>query len=250
MVDKFYAEIFNHNGASYHQAMQQCPDARDEEFSIAVSLLNLNLNLNSGDRLLDVPAGGGYLKPYLPESIAYQTLEFSKGFNAKAQIQHCSETNLGIDEASVEKAICFAAMHHVENKLRFVQELRRSLVNGGTLLIGDVVMNSKEARFLNGFVNDWNSLGHCGDFIDFKRDTRLLQSAGFSVKKIVKYYHWNFDSEQRCHNYLRALFALDQQPSAAMLSQELTKLGVSTSDTQFQFSWSLGFLLATAENTI
>ena len=245
MVDKFYAEIFNHNGASYHQAMQQCPDARDEEFSIAVSLLNLN----SGDRLLDVPAGGGYLKPYLPESIAYQTLEFSKGFNAESQIQHCSETNLGIDEASVEKAICLAAMHHVENKLRFVQELRRSLVNGGTLLIGDVVMNSKEARFLNGFVNDWSSLGHCGDFIDFERDTRLLQSAGFTVQKMTKHYHWNFDSEESCNNYLRDLFALDQQPTPTLLSQETAKLGINRTHSSFHLSWSLGFILATVVNT-
>lgn len=242
MTNKSYAEIFNHNGASYHHAMQLCPHARDEEFNAALSLLNLKV----GDQLLDVPAGGAYLKGYLPESANYYGLEFSAGFDSKFKLQLCSETQLNLETASIDKAICLAAMHHVQDKAGFLKELRRCLKTGGTLLIGDVIENTKQAYFLNGFVDQWNALGHKGDFINVERDTEFLKNAGFVSRHVIKHYHWSFDSQLECQQYIRHLFVLDKHPNDELLIQAISTLGSKKNDSKFYLQWSLGFLVATA----
>jgi len=242
MPDKYYAEIFKHSGTSYHKAMQRFPAARDEEFKAALSLLDLT----HGSRLLDVPAGGGYLRSYLPESIDYIGLDFSSGFATLGEIDQCSETNTAFNDDSIDNAVCIAALHHVENKPGFFQELNRCLRPGGQLLIGDVVANSPEADFLNGFVNDWNSLGHNGTFISLRHDTQILQEAGFSSHTTIKRYHWNFDSQTDCHHYLRLLFALDKNPTEAQLDAAISQLGTKKTTSGFHLNWSLGFISATS----
>lgn len=241
MADKYYAEIFNHSGASYHRAMQLFPTAREEEFNIAADLLKLKPT----DKLLDVPAGGAYLQHYLAEGIVYQGLDFSTGFVGQADIKACSETHIPVVTNSIDKALCLAAMHHVQDKAGLINEFSRCLVSGGLLLIGDVIAETKEARFLNGFVDCWNSLGHDGDFINFDRDCSLLQSLGFATENVVKHYQWNFESEAQCHDYLRLLFALDKQPEKVELSNALDALGIKKTSSGFHLNWSLGFIVAT-----
>ena len=223
-----------------HRAMELYPKARDEEFNAALSLLQLN----NTDKILDVPAGGAYLKQYLTDDIEYQGFDFSNGFVSNSQINECSETDLPIEAESIDKAICLAAMHHVQDKKGFVSELYRCLVPGGLLLIGDVVTNSKEAVFLNGFVDDWNSLGHDGDFINFERESTLLNELGFKTQSITKHYQWNFESETKCYEYLRLLFSLDKQPSMFELAKAVDQLGASETDSAFHLDWSLGFIIA------
>ncbi len=92
-------------------------------------------------------------------------------------------------------------------------------------MIGDVVKGSNEADFLNGFVNQYNSLGHNGDFITFERDIELLEQAGFSSTSLIKHVHWNFKSQRDCHNFLRLLFSLDNSPSNEKLDQTIDTLG-------------------------
>lgn len=160
-------------------------------------------------------------------------------------VETCAETQFDLDTASVDKAVCLAALHHVEDKLGFFRELRRCLVTGGSLLIADVMANTKEARFLNGFVNQWNSLGHDGDFMIAERDAELLKAAKFSSINLVKDYSWGFESEQQCHEFLRYLFALDKHPSKDFLTREINTLGAIKADSTFLLSWSLGFMVAT-----
>ena len=241
MPNKFYAEIFNHSGASYHRAMQLHPRARDEEFNAVRSLLKLQ----SGDCLVDVPAGGGYLHDYLPASINYSGLEFSNGFGTHGDVGQCSETNLPPANASMDAAVCLAALHHVENKLEFFTELARCLKPNGRLVVADVVQHSKEAEFLNGFVNTWNSLGHDGDFINPERDKKLLRQAGFATEFETKHYCWNFESYADCQEYLRLLFSLDKQPPQQALEGAIEKLGGGETNSGFHLNWALGFMIAT-----
>ncbi|NJK62121.1 MAG: hypothetical protein HC921_05015 [Synechococcaceae cyanobacterium SM2_3_1] len=60
-----YRDTFNHRGASYHRAMQKYPAARDREFQ----LLFADLDLSQVHTVIDIPAGGGYLRRYLPKEI-------------------------------------------------------------------------------------------------------------------------------------------------------------------------------------
>ncbi len=241
MPDKFYAEIFAQNGNSYHQAMQTWPQARDQEFNTALA----SLNLAQGAHVLDVPAGGGYLQRYLSDSHHYHGFDFSGGFDAAHNIvENCSETKIDIADSNMDAALCLASLHHIENRSEFYQEVRRTLKPNGVFLIADVVAGSPQDGFLNTFVNQWNSLGHEGVFIDLERDQEALVNAGFSCDYSVQHYHWQFRSSAEALEYFRLLFTLDRQPSDALLTKAITQLGEKKTSAAYCVRWSLGFIKA------
>ncbi|GGD63976.1 hypothetical protein [Lacimicrobium alkaliphilum] len=80
-----YQEIFNNRAWSYHQAMQSAPDARRLEFEIALDYLQPG----TGQSIVDMPSGGGYLKQYIQDPTTdlifiETTSEFAK---------HCPESD-------------------------------------------------------------------------------------------------------------------------------------------------------------
>ena len=238
----YYEEIFNHNGASYHAAMELVPNARDEEFNTALSFLNLKAN----DVVLDVPAGGGYLKRYLPENIEYHAYDFSTGFGENIiEVNKCTETYIPIANQSVDHIVCLAAMHHVENRTGFYEEAKRILKPTGTLLIADVLLGSLQDDFLNSFVDKWNKLGHKGDFMQVEREAQELASVGFESSLIDKEYDWCFDSAVQARNYCRLLFAMNKNPSDRYIDKQIDRLGTKKTNSQFLMSWRLGFITAT-----
>jgi len=241
MAEYYYEEIFEQNGASYHHAMQTWPNVRDEEFAAALS----HLDLSAAGKILDVPAGGGYLKRYLPASWKYLGRDFSGGFDDNHNlVVKCSEIDLGVPTSSFDVVICLAAMHHVENKEAFFQAVKTVLKPDGLFLIGDIVKGSNEAEFLNGFVDEWNHLGHEGDFIDAKRDTNLLKANGFDSTYNCHEYYWNFDDEQQAIDYFRHLFTLNKSPADDQLAAVIDRLGTTTTSSSFHIRWSLGFIEA------
>jgi len=242
MEKLYYEDIFNQNGASYHKAMDLWPNARDKEFNTALTFLDLN----SGDTVLDVPAGGGYLKAYLPDNVRYSGYDFSTGFGHDAgEIAKCSETDIPIADNSVDHIICLAALHHVENRTGFYAEAKRVLKANGTLLIGDIITGSTQDHFLNGFVDHWNKLGHQGDFILPRREAAELASVGMSSRYSEREYEWCFQSRVDAQDYFRLLFTMNKTPPTELLDQQLDKLGARQEDTQFTVQWHLGFIVAT-----
>ncbi len=240
-AQKYYEEIFNHSGASYHAAMKLLPNARDDEFRTALSFVNLKTN----KVVVDVPAGGGYLKRYLPDDIEYHAYDFSTGFgNNEVEVNKCAESSIPMPDNSVDTLFCLAAMHHVENRLGFYQEARRILKPDGCLLIADVLLGSKQDDFLNIFVDQWNSLGHKGDFMQAKRETKELATVGFNSSFSDESYYWKFDSAEQANSYCRLLFAMDKNPSDRDIDKQIDKLGTKKTNSQFLMSWRLGFITA------
>jgi len=237
----YYEELFNHNGASYHAAMKLVPNARDEEFNTALSFVDLNAN----DVVLDVPAGGGYLKSYLPDNIDYHAYDFSNGFSHNnIEINKCSETSIAMPDNSVDTIFCLAAMHHIENRLGFYQEAKRILKPDGTLLIADALVGSLQDSFLNTFVDRWNKLGHKGDFMQAERETKELAFIGFESTSSDEEYYWKFDSLEQARHYCRLLFAMDKNPSDNEVDVQLKLLGTKKTSSQFLMNWRLGFITA------
>lgn len=60
-----YEQIFLKRADAYQKAMELFPNARDHGFQLAVDAAGIK----SGETVCDAPAGGGYLRAYLPGDI-------------------------------------------------------------------------------------------------------------------------------------------------------------------------------------
>ncbi|MEQ9402109.1 MAG: methyltransferase domain-containing protein [Cyclobacteriaceae bacterium] len=236
-----YEEIFSKRGKSYHAAMAQFPRARDEEFETATGYLNNKPT----SILLDIPAGGGYLKKYIDRDIQYLAYDFSGEFDDNhTGVAKCREAKIDLHSESVDEIISLAALHHVVDKVGFFKEMFRVLKPGGQFVIGDVVEESRIASFLNGFLDKWNSMGHNGSFINADTDISLLNQCGFSTSFELKSFHWSFANEAESLEFFRKLFYLDLNPSDDLLMREIESLGVLRTKNGYCVEWSLGFLKA------
>lgn len=242
-----YEEIFAQRAHSYHKAMADMPDARELEFQAAVR----HLEIEERHTVCDVPAGGGYLKRYINEdSVELHFLETSHHFASHCPVEEhcktdiCSFERLPVTTGSIDRALCLAALHHVEQPEQFFQELKRVLRPDGRLVIADVQANTGPAEFLNIFVDQHNSMGHQGVFLT--DDTvKLLEASGFSISAVVdEKYPWRFSSDQQMTSFARNLFGLDEATDAEILEGIERYLGVSRRDTGAELNWQLTFISA------
>jgi SAM-dependent methyltransferase len=236
-----YEEIFNQRGKSYHVAMQKYPHARDQEFRAGLSCIALK----PGETLLDIPAGGGYLKHHLAKDVNYIGLDFSGAFDEDySGIIKCTETSIDLKNNSVDHVITLAALHHMTEREAFYKEIKRIIKPAGNFVIGDVIVGSIIDDFLNGFLNDWNGMGHNGNFIIPNREIDMISDAGFEVQFNEIDYSWEFDSQSDARFFFRLLFGMDRNPSDDLLDDKLRKLGISKQPLGIGINWSLGFLEA------
>ena len=232
-----YEEIFNQRGKSYHLAMEKYPHARDEEFLAATKRLLQKENCV----ILDLPAGGGYLQRHLKKGVNYLAYDFSGEFNDNHQgIKKCREGRIELGDESVDEIVSLAAFHHIAARQEFYCEMKRILKPGGRLIIGDVVAGGKLDRFLNGFLDTWNSMGHNGRFIT-NNDINNINRCGFKVKFEKDQYFWNFSSQEDAIEFFRLLFCLDLKPSDQDVIEAFQELGVRESK-RYLIAWELGFL--------
>ncbi|MFC0444213.1 hypothetical protein ACFOD1_02755 [Pseudidiomarina halophila] len=66
-MGKSYQQHFGQRGSAYDRAMLQFPAARQQEFEQVIAAAQLSPNMT----VAYVPAGGGYLRPYLPAGVVY-----------------------------------------------------------------------------------------------------------------------------------------------------------------------------------
>jgi hypothetical protein len=104
------------------------------------------------------------------------------------------------------------------------RETRRLLKPGGRAVIADAAIDTPPARFLNGFVNTNNPMGHDGHFLD-EQTRGLIETEGFEIvdDQLVD-MPWAFDSLAEAGEFCRQLFwmpALDPGEVAEAMSREI-----------------------------
>jgi len=247
MFDKTdYQSIFNQRADSYHKAMLTWPVARDEEFLAIIE----DLDFFDGIKIVDIPAGGGYLTNYLPDNVQLHHLETSELF---AELCHsgstnpldiCTLDNLPIEDGSVDAVVSLAGLHHTENKIDLFREIYRSLKSGGKVLLADAEENSFTAKFLDGWMAQHNSMGHNGWFFN-KRTKEDLESLGFEVVKAAnKNYYWNFSSKKEAAEYCKLMFGIDLAEVDAIEDALDKELGFVMQDGKACLKWQLHFIEA------
>lgn len=241
-----YGDIFEQRGRLYHQAMTLCPLARAEEFHHVLRLADVK----QGDILCDVPSGGGYLKQFLKARAAIRHIETSKVFADICRDNGVPDVRLGrfdaipLDDVSVDKVVCLASLHHVEDKPGFFVEAHRVLREGGSLVVADVRAGSAVSDFLDVFVNAHNAMGHRGRYID-SRTCDDVTRCGFAVTESLSIpFHWRFDSPLAMGRFCRLLFGIDLADTQQVIEGIRQHLGYSFDGHGCRLNWELFLIKA------
>ncbi len=227
--------------------MELNPEARKYEFT---NLLNF-IDINKKGKVLDIPSGGGYLRKYLPETFYITCAEETNYFYEKCaenfsqnKIRYEKDKRINLEAETFDLVISVAGLHHLQKKNWIVSEMSRLLKNKGKIIIADVVENSKEARFLNEFVDQNNSYGHKGVFLDTEFD-KLLVMTGFDLQfSNVIHYNWEFDSTEMMSNYCKNLFGIDKCNQAEILAGIKKYLDYTLENDKVKMNWSLKYISA------
>ena len=241
-----YTESFEKRGHKYDQAVRRYPSARDEEFKQMVA----RLTLQRGFVVADVPAGGGYLKKYLPVDCALWEHEPCASFGPGAA-KNADLLPLPWVNESVDAAVSLAGIHHLADKGRFFEELFRVVKPGGQLVLSDVAQGSTVAKFLDGYVGDNNSTGHEGLFISDVTLEELCRIGWQLVSRERVRFHWVFDNDYELATFTHCLFDLQKTSIQDTLDVIVAELGIDTFDNgKVGMRWELVTIVAERPNTI
>jgi SAM-dependent methyltransferase len=241
-----YDAVFNRRGAAYHAAMAMRPECRDAEFAA----LFARIRLEPGMVLVDIPAGGGYLRRKLPDGVTHVALEVSQAFcdAPGSDSRLCSWDRWDLGDASADVVVCCAALHHVDEPTRaaFFDEVARVLKPGGTAVCADVEVDTPPASFLNGFVDAHNPDGHDGRFIDAAfAGVHAAASRGRLrvIRNEVCHYPWRLGPDRDgVLTFTRLMFGMPQVADAELGGYLESEMQLGLCDGEWRLPWQLRFV--------
>jgi len=242
-----YEQIFKKRADAYQKAMELQPAARDPEFQLAVEAADIK----AGESVVDAPAGGGYLRAYLPANIArYLAVESAPDFTSHCpmgeadRIIDSSLKQIKLEDDSADVCINLAGSHHLEDKSQFFSEAARILKPAGRLVLADVDTGSPADRFLNTFVNQNNSMGHEGVFLTPSTSTEVAD-CGFDIRsdEVIR-FPWSFASKDDMGVFCKLLFGMDLADKDTVTQAIEDILGYMPGPGAVNLAWSLRYIVA------
>jgi len=203
-----YEDIFALRGSGYDLAMRRYPEARDEEFRQLVS----RADISQSARVADIPAGGGYLRDYLPADSTWLGHEPCTSFTSHSVQVSASDHLLPLpwNDSYIDVALSLAGIHHIEDKLPLFSDIYRVTKPGGRLVVSDVAAGSAVASFLDDYVGAFNSTGHEGLYLD-DRTVENISSTGWLVRSVEQVdYHWKFPGLDDMETFCNGLFDINR----------------------------------------
>jgi SAM-dependent methyltransferase len=248
-----YKEIFDVRAHQYHLAMQHFPEAREEEFLNSISIFEKFQKLKKGDLVIDIPAGGCYLKKYLADEIAYIAFEESENFikhtnlSKKIRVEYfCDNSLFQIKDNSINALFSIAGVHHNANLKKLFKEISRILKKDSLALIADVYKGSDQDYFLNEFVDANSSAGHKGVFLDSKIIEDLNSASLEIVQDEISKYFWRFADEEKMIFFCKNLFGIDKANDDEISEAIKSYLGIKIEGKNIAMNWSLRNILVKA----
>lgn len=225
-----YPEIFAARGGMYHAAMLDWPQARDAEFEGLFG----RQPLVPGERLLDFPSGGFYLARYLGERARVDGFELTGGFAPGIPVGLPPVPAPG---QAYDRAVCLAALHHIDDQPGFLRALAARVKPGGWLHVADVAVGSPLTQFLDGFVGRYNETGHNGMYLP--ADPAFFAGLGEVRHCAEVVVPWRFADEAAMLGFCALLFGLRDCPPEELRAQLHDKVGVVATGAGVELQWRL-----------
>lgn len=241
---KSYQEHFNQRGSAYEQAMRRFPLARAAEFQQVIDAALLKPNMS----VADVPAGGGYLRQFLPEHCTWHGHEPCASFRHHSVNGTIGQPLLPLPwpENSLDAAISLAGVHHLQDKRPLFRELHRILKPQARFVLSDVEEHSSVARFLDEYIGAHNSTGHEGIYLN-GATLNQLEECGFAIELHQhNRFHWQFETTDDMAAFSQQLFDVRSASCAALKQAIRDYLGITQINDQcVGMRWSLTTITAT-----
>jgi len=239
-----YSELFERRGSAYDRAMRRFPRAREQEFAQVVVKADLRPNAVIGD----VPAGGNYLRSYLPSNCVWLGHEPCATFTNHGDLASTTSTPLlpfPWQDLSIDTVISLAGVHHLSSKSEFFEEAYRVTKPGGRFVLSDALEGSAVAAFLDGYIGVHNSTGHEGAYLT-PATIDELTGAGFTTPEMnIEHYHWIFDDVDDMGAFCHLLFDLCKSTPEMTKEAIINHLGlVHFESGQIGMNWSLATFVA------
>ncbi|MCB0960657.1 MAG: methyltransferase domain-containing protein [Acidimicrobiales bacterium] len=247
MAAEGYRELFDERGGSYDDAMARWPEARAEELAFVVRLAEVR----AGERVLDLPAGGGYLGDLLPAGASVTAVEPSAAFAERSRARGLEVVASSLDgealpDGEADVLVSIAGIHHEPDHAALLRGWRRVLAPGGRLVLADVAAGSAPARFLDGFVGAHNGHGHAGTYLGDELAEQAEACGYTEVRVIDGTYRWWAPSLEELAAFCAGLFGL-RGVSVGEVAEALAEgPGVDHEDGRTGLRWGLRALVATS----
>jgi len=228
-----YSNIFRHRGHSYDLAMNNYPNARNNEFNTLFARYPINPN----ETILDIPSLGGYLKKYCPQDSTVLSLDFAESINNVSVVSPYERWNI----SNVDRIVCLASIHHIEKLNLFLDNISSHIKNEGFIHIADVSIDSNISKFLDEFVGKYTSTGeHKGIYHDWNK---IEFPKSLSVLNIVDIEcPWIFESKDNMITFCKLLFDLQNVSDHEVLDNLKKYVGYKEHNNNIYLNWHLTYI--------
>lgn len=239
-LEKRFFEVYD----DYFETAFKYPDIRVYEFK---NFKRIEKSFKP-KKILEFPADGMMLNQIYPDALIDRADKldgkWKKLYSEKVYITDYSLKN--ISSLNYDAIIGITSMHHASNKQqkKFIESSLSKLKSPGVLMLADVLKGSREATFLDQFVNANSKNGHEGNYPDSSL-VAILKEVGFK-KVTAKIFScpWVFKSEFQMCAFIKKVFGLNKITNNFLLKNLQAYLGYKKIRNKIYLDWNLIYFSA------
>lgn len=213
-------------------------DARNMEFDYFKKYKHTK-NLK---KILEFPADGLYLNKIFPNAkIDKADLVTGDYSSFPEKLLQTDFLLKNISRSYYDAIFCVTPIHHAtDSEINlFLSACHSCLKEGGILVIAEVMLNSKTAHFLDGFVNDHSLTAHKGNYPSEEFIKKMELNSFENLSSRVINVSWVFNNEIELTDCVSLIFGLKKLSHTFLLNALNELLGVTKIGEKFHLNWEL-----------